>query len=184
MGRTAIVTHCKIAGAVARTIGQVGDESREVVAVEFIDTADSEGLYRKYSAFRVGDQIVPRHVFFSREWMQKQADLTDPAYLEEERAYVETNPHRGAVLDVFELARIEYGRVDYSILDGRLQVWEINTNPSLAGPISDQKPEREHVHALFARRMNRCLADLDARGPEPGRRVLNPNLWWRPPWLS
>ncbi len=74
--------------------------------------------------------------------------------------------------------------MDYSILDGRLQVWEINTNPSLAGPISDLKPERERVHVLFAKRMNRCLADLDARGSEAGRRVLNPNLWWRPPWLS
>ncbi len=159
-------------------------EHKGALVVEFINTADAEGVYRKYSAFRVGDQIVPRHVFFSRHWMQKHADLTDPGYLDEERAYVEANPHQSAVLDVFELARIEYGRVDYSVLDGRLQVWEINTNPSLAGPISDLKPEREHVHALFATRMNRCLADLDAKGPESGRLVLNLNLWWRPPWLS
>ncbi len=159
-------------------------EHKGVLVVEFIDTADTDGIYRKYSAFRIGDQIVPRHVLFSRHWMQKQADLTNPEYLEEERAYVEMNPHREAVLEVFELSRIEYGRVDYAMLDGRLQVWEINTNPSLVGPISDLKPEREGVHALFAERMNRCIADLATRNPEPGRRVLNPNVWWRPSWLS
>ncbi|MEN8144988.1 MAG: hypothetical protein ABFS14_08555 [Gemmatimonadota bacterium] len=159
-------------------------EQKDALAVEFVDTADSEGVYRKYSAFRVGDRIIPRHVFFSRHWMQKQADLTNPAYLEEERAYVDANPHRDAVLAIFELARIDYGRVDYSMLNGRPIVWEINTNPSLAGPISDLKPEREAVHAQFADRMNRCLAELDASGPEPGRLILNPNVWRRPPWLS
>ena len=30
---------------------------------------------------------------------------------------------------VFELANIQYGRIDYALHDGRIEVFEINTNP-------------------------------------------------------
>ena len=34
--------------------------------------------------------------------------------------------------EIFDLAQIEYGRIDYGMLDGKVQCWEINTNPGLA----------------------------------------------------
>jgi hypothetical protein len=132
----------------------------------------------------MGGTIVPRSMVFSKGWMIKFPDLIGEAQQAEELEHLHSDEDLDALRRVFEIADIQYGRIDYGKLDGRIQVWEINTNPSLAGPISDLKPEREHVHALFATRMNRCLADLDAKGPESGRLVLNLNLWWRPPWLS
>lgn len=44
---------------------------------------------------------------------------------------MEENPHRESVLGAFDLAHIEYGRVDYSLKNGEIVVWEINTNPIL-----------------------------------------------------
>jgi hypothetical protein len=42
---------------------------------------------------------------------------------------------------MFDLARIEYGRIDYGMLNGRPQLWEINTNPTIwrgPGPALDE----------------------------------------------
>ena len=106
-----------------------GHRPEDLLVVEFCDTADAGGVYRKYSAFRVGDRILPRHVLFSRDWVQKDLDLLDEHLRDEVREYCRLNPHENELHEIFALANIEYGRIDYSLLDGSIQVWEINTNP-------------------------------------------------------
>lgn len=129
------------------------------IAVEFCDTADADGIYRKYGAFVVGERIVPRHLFFSRDWLVKGADLCDPAYLDEEIAYVKGNPHAAQLLEVCRTAHIGWGRIDYALVDGRIQVWEINTNPLFALPgIADG---RDEVHRLAAQGIVEALVALD-----------------------
>lgn len=108
-----------------------GDYRDDCVMTEFCDTRDSQGVFRKYSAFRVGDRIIPFHVLFHNSWMIKGGKIYDDAYAKEEKSYIETNPHEDQLRDIFNLANIEYGRIDYSLLDGVLQVWEINTNPHI-----------------------------------------------------
>ncbi len=44
------------------------------------------------------------------------------------KRYFKINPHEPELREIFRLAKIQYGRVDYSILNGTIQVWEINTN--------------------------------------------------------
>jgi hypothetical protein len=119
------------------------------IAVEFCDTADAGGIYRKYAAFVVGERIVPRHLFFSRDWLVKSPDLVGPAQLEEELAYARSNPHAEQLLEVCALARISWGRVDYALLDGKVQVWEINTNPMFSFP-GPEGPQRAPVHRIAA----------------------------------
>ncbi len=46
-----------------------GHRMEDLLIVEFCDTADEQGVYRKYSAFRVGDAILPRYLNFSTHWM-------------------------------------------------------------------------------------------------------------------
>ncbi|WP_159783478.1 hypothetical protein [Sodalinema gerasimenkoae] len=108
-----------------------GDYRDDCVMTEFCDTRDSQGVFRKYSAFKVGDRIIPFHVLFHNSWMIKGGKLYDSCHAEEEKIYVETNPHEEQLREIFELADIQYGRIDYSLLDGVLQVWEINTNPHI-----------------------------------------------------
>lgn len=128
------------------------------IAVEFCDTADAEGVYRKYGAFVVGERIVPRHLFFSRDWLVKGADLRDPAYLAEELDYVKENPHAAQLLEVCRMAHIGWGRIDYSLLDGRIQVWEINTNPLFLLP--GAADGRDEVHRLAAQGIVEALLSL------------------------
>jgi hypothetical protein len=139
--------------------------SRELIAVEFCDTADEGGVYRKYGAFVVGEAIVPRHVFFSRRWMVKDPDLADPAFLDEELAYMDANPHESELRGIFRLAGISYGRIDYAVLAGRLQVWEINTNP-LPASFTEVIPERRAAHLRFVQGISAAFDALET--PEGG----------------
>jgi len=102
---------------------------RTLLVVEYLDTADAGGLYRKYSSFMVGGRVVPCHVDCSRGWMVKDTDIVDEGIMAEELNYVQTNPHREWLEETFRLAGVDYGRIDYGMLNGKGQVWEINTNP-------------------------------------------------------
>jgi len=85
--------------------------------------------------------------------MVKLADLELPELLEEELEYVRTNPHAAMLEEIFDLAGIEYGRVDYGLRDGRPQVWEINTNPAVASSSPEEAFPRRPVHAHATRRI-------------------------------
>jgi hypothetical protein len=139
---------------------RAAEPGEQRLLVEFCSTADAQGVMRKYSAFRVGDVIVPRHVFFSsRRWCIKEQDLVTPELLAEERHYVETNPHQAELQSIFEQARIDYGRIDYAFKDGRIQVWEINTNPMLVRPEQLQE-DRAEIHLRFCHAIKRAFAKL------------------------
>jgi hypothetical protein len=124
--------------------------ARDLIAVEWLDTADPDGVYRKYSCCLLGGRVVPRHLFFARQWHVKYPALLDEAHLAEERAFVEANPHAEPLLALFARARIDYGRVDYAVHHGAIQVWEINTNPMLTIR-KDQQGPRVPVLEAFVR---------------------------------
>ena len=113
---------------------------RNLLVVEFCDTSGGSGVFRKYSAFRVGDRIIPKYLTFKRQWVVKSHHpWLDVNKVREELEYLETNPHEEWLRETFDLARIDYGRIDYGLLDGRPQVWEINTNPTI-GPQRSRYP--------------------------------------------
>lgn len=133
----------------------------DVLAVQFCDTHDRSGIFRKYGAFVVGERIVPRHLFFSRNWLVKAADLTGPEQLAEELAYLESNPHAAALNEVCRAARIGYGRIDYAVHDGRLQIWEINTTPAVVSPPGPDDTVRARAHQHFAAAFTAALDAIE-----------------------
>lgn len=112
-----------------RSLRMRGHRLSDLLVVEFCDTSDPAGIFRKYSAFRIGGEILPRHVLFSRNWNLKRPDLVDPPLAKEQERYLNENPHRSWLGEIFDLAGIEYGRIDYSMMGNDPQTWEINTNP-------------------------------------------------------
>jgi D-alanine-D-alanine ligase-like ATP-grasp enzyme len=55
-----------------------------------------------------------------------------PEMLRDELEFLRENRFREQLLAICELARIEYGRIDFGVdKDGRLAIWEINTHPTL-----------------------------------------------------
>jgi len=170
--------------AALETLQRSGERLDAQLVTEFCETRDADGIYRKYAAFVVGDAILPRHLFFERDWQVKNARLVTQAFVREERSYVDTNPHEKRLREIFALARITYGRIDYSLKDGEIQVWEINTNPVLtlsprrnargAGPSAllsrltgrhrsrPSQSARAQIHADFAARLQPVWEALEA----------------------
>lgn len=106
-------------------------DAHDLLVVEFRDLSQN-GWFHKYSAFRVGDRILSRHAQWSRHWMIKsETGDRSPDTARRERAYMEGSPHDAQLMPIFRLANIEYGRMDYAVHDGRVEVWEINTAPAL-----------------------------------------------------
>ena len=139
-----------------------GTDMRDLLEVEFCDTRDEAGFFRKYAAQRVGNRIIARSLNYGRNWMLKQAESeVSRAQLEEERDYVFGNPHETALREIFDMGGVDYGRIDYALLDGRIQTWEINVNPTVGRavgskgrPLGDalqplRDEMRQHSHRLF-----------------------------------
>jgi hypothetical protein len=118
-----------------------GFRLRDLLVVEYCSTGDASGLYRKYSAFIVGDQIIPRALIHGRHWITKDAGrIISAQTAEEELRYVTGNPHEAWLRDVFRMARVGYGRMDYGMLDDTPQLWEINVCPTIGGPPGGSRP--------------------------------------------
>jgi hypothetical protein len=100
-----------------------------LLIVEWCDTSEESGVFCKYGAFVIGEAIIARELLFSRDWLVKTWSLVEVERLRAARAYVAENPHASFLRDVARRANIDYGRFDYALLDGRPQIWEINTNP-------------------------------------------------------
>lgn len=155
-----------------------GYRREDLLVVEFCETADREGLYRKYSAYIVGDRIIPRCIEFGSRWMVKHDSRTfTDARIQEEHEYVTANPHESWLREVFALANITYGRADYALKDGAPQVFEINLNPTVGRyrPRNEdsedtlrvrerRRPTNETFYAAF----NAAWAALDPHTAPPG----------------
>lgn len=108
-----------------------GTNRDDKLVIEYCNVADERGIYHWHGAHRVGARIYPVFKKFSKQWMAKDPvdQLTTPEFMAEHEDYVRTNPHEAELLKLFDIARIEYGRIDYAFVDGQIRVFEINTNP-------------------------------------------------------
>lgn len=66
---------------------------------------------------------------------------------EEQRDYIAENPHDQHIRHAFATARIEYGRIHHAVSDGRLRVFEINTNPAIGHSLDRTGDARVGSHS-------------------------------------
>ena len=118
----------------------------------------------------VGDGILPHTLMHSHYWITKShGRLIDAATAREETNYVRTNPHTGWLREIFELANIRDGRIDYGLRNGQPQVWEINTNPAIirrpgGEPISEEQTRlRDPVRQQFVPNFQAEFEAIDSR---------------------
>jgi len=134
--------------AALQAMRAAGRPLKRRIAVSFETAADSEGLFRKYGAFRIGDAIIPQHILRSSEWVVKSSiSRSSPEFSAEELAFVRDNPHRDALLQATDLAGLQFGRIDYGLHEGRVVIFEVNPNPTFPnfGNTSDTRSERRDL---------------------------------------
>ncbi|MDM7932731.1 hypothetical protein [Tabrizicola sp.] len=143
------------------------------LAVEFCNRADADGLFRKYGAFRVGERILPQHLQISEDWVVKSnsSRLTE-AHVTEEMDYILTNPHSDAIKQIMDLAGADFGRIDYTVVDGRIIVFEINSNPTFPG--IDKDDPRQERRRIVRDRLLDAFSQVDT--PIPDRKPVKLKL--------
>ena len=169
-------TRRALARAIAASLCR-GYRLRDLIVIEYCGTADASGMFRKYSAFIVGGTVLPHSVMHGKNWIVKShGRVIDAGTAREETEYVRNNPHAGWLRETFAQAKTRYGRIDYGLLGGKPQVWEINTNPTIArhagmDPLSDEKRRlRQPVREEFFPNFQMALEAIDSQA-DPGESI-------------
>jgi hypothetical protein len=146
----------------------------ELLVVEFVDSSDAAGIFRKYSSYFVDGVVIPKALRFSTEWMLKaRFSFWDKEKVREQEEWATRNEWAGEVASIFRTAKIDYGRMDYAVVDGRLQVWEINMNPTVTRGTGTNKPE-----AMKAMKSERAkVSDAFHRAFREATLALDPGTW-------
>ncbi len=167
--------------------------TQPLLVVEWLDYGDADGVYRKYSMLRMGDALMRKHALFSSDWVLRTPEsdgrFAAPGFLAEEQAFLEGggDAHDAEVRAIFDSLAIDHGRIDYTVVGGRIQVFEINTNPQALRPKQLEPGPRRPVHAAFAAGAVAAWRAGDPAGGVPWLRRLwwkinRPRLWRLPWW--
>ncbi|HET7691773.1 MAG TPA: hypothetical protein VFM44_01655 [Gemmatimonadota bacterium] len=160
----------EVEAAIGRAV-LTGRRIQDLLVVEFCDTSDERGYYRKYGAFIVGDSIIPRRLDYGRGWMLKrEGSEFSRAMAVEELEYVRANPHAERLREIVDLAGVGYGCIDYAVKEERLVVWEINVTPTMGralGARVPRTPEYKRIHQetgeVYHPRLRAAFEALDMR---------------------
>jgi hypothetical protein len=150
------------------------------IAIGYAAEPGVDGFFRKYGAFVVGGRVLPHHMMRSRGWVVKRntpdegwvvgtdrADRIKPDAVQEELAYVRDNPHADVLARACTIGGIDFGRIDYGVVGGQVQIYEINTNPSI--PATRKHDERDAIRNVTRQRLIEAFAALDTPLASGGR---------------
>lgn len=159
------------AGQLRREIDQAlatGYPERDLMIVEYCAEPLRPGLFRKHAAFRVGDRIVTTLAVHDGQWAAKygQEGIAGAQLYREELANLPVARHADVLMRAFEIGRTEYGRVDYALVAGEPQVYEINSNPTIGRTEAHPDAFRIESARVWERNFTAALAAIDcAHGP-------------------
>lgn len=161
-----------------------GLPERELMLVEYRARPMRNGVFRKLGMLRIGARLVPTLSAHQREWHAKFGELGvagQQAYDDEYRLLTE-NPYEESIRRAFEVGRIEYGRADYGEVDGRPEVYEINTNPCIRPLKTHPFAIRLEASRLFFRNLGEALAEIDTPRGRPSVALADTRSWRQ--WLA
>ena len=147
---------------------------KSLLVVEYYGAPNIDGLWRKFSAFRVGDDIVHHHIVTQDSWVAKygnpKLEFDDESMRRirlAEKDFIMVTGDPFNLLNAFKLGGIEFGRADFNFINGEAQIYEINTNPTLGTADSVQEKFAEIPRAPIIQYANnrivQSLGKLDSR---------------------
>lgn len=134
-----------------------------LLIVEYAAEAVRPGVYRKFSSFRIGTAGVAHVCVHDDQWVAKTGKLgiATPELYDDEQRVVRENPYGSELARVFDLAGVDYGRVDFGLVGGKPQIYEINTNPEVVFGDEHPSPVRQESFRLFERNYLGALGGID-----------------------
>ncbi|MEO1238601.1 MAG: hypothetical protein AAFW64_02870 [Pseudomonadota bacterium] len=146
----------------------------DLVFVEYAaEPGGDRKKFRKFAAYQIGDHVVRALTVTDEDWVAKivkkgVADDEDYARdLAEHRAY----PRVDLVRRCFDVAGMTYGRLDYGLVDGRPQIYELNTNPTLVFSRKHPNADRRTASDLKRQQFLDAFGAICTTEPGPTVRV-------------
>jgi hypothetical protein len=135
-----------------------------LLIIEYAAEAMSPGVFRKLSVFRVGSRLLGYTCVHEDTWLVKygRVGLATTEMYDEEYQLVRDNPYAAAVMPAFDAAGIEYGRVDFGLVAGKPQIYEINNNPHISLRSKSASDRRNESTALFRATYLQALDEIDS----------------------
>lgn len=141
----------------------------DLAFVEYAADADATGgVFRKHACFCIGGAIVRGLTVNSASWVAKigTAENVPEAQYAQDLAEQTDYPHQRLMQQVFDKSGIEFGRLDFGMVGGTPQIYEINSNPFFA-PINYQAHPMRIKASLLSREA--VVAKICEFLPEPSR---------------
>lgn len=173
---TGLIADAGALAAACRHLVGDGYPLGDLMAVEYRAEPIHGDVFEKLSVYRVGDVMTPCAGVHERHWVAKYGqDCGGEAAYAEELAAIRDNRFAGPARRVFEIAGADYGRVDFGIVGGRPEFYEINTNPAIAiGPARVRTTARGESIQLARDALLDALAGLDT-APGGGDVAIRPH---------
>lgn len=153
-----------------------GEPLEGIAVIEYAGEPIAPGLWTRFTAFGVAGTILPDLPVTERGWMVKsgQLGLVDEAGYARHDRMIREGHHTAVLARAFQLAGIGFGRVDYGLVGGRPQIFEINTNPNMPG-LEPPHPSalRQATRAFTWARLTTALAALARRAPRGAEVALD-----------
>jgi hypothetical protein len=154
-----------------REIGAALAEGVPIVSLLIVEYAAEPlrpGFFRKYSSFRVGSHSFAHTCVDDNNWIAKigRRDITPMELYEEENSVVRTNPYALHLAPAFDLAGVDYGRVDFGLVGAKVQIYEINTNPHMQFDDDHPVALRHESYRTFRENYFAALRAIDS--PDEG----------------
>jgi hypothetical protein len=131
--------------------------------VEYIDISDDDNRYHKYGCFYLNGRIIPRHLFFSTDWIVKTITNDKEDDLAREIDYVKSSLFSDDLIKIFNMANVQYGRIDFAKSEAGIQIFEINTNPTIIKK-TDLISNRKKPTEIFLKNFTTSLQNLYEHG--------------------
>lgn len=153
-----------------------GVPRRELLLVEYCAEPICEGLFRKLAMYRVGDRLVPSLSVHDTGWSAKsgQIGVAGQELYNDEYDIVASKRYADQLWPVFEAGQVEYGRADFGLVQGEVQVYEINTNPRVRQFTRHPFPIRVEAGNLAFEKLVQAFEAIDM--PSGGRIRLDDKL--------
>jgi hypothetical protein len=155
----------ELEAAMASVVGQ-GVPCSNTIAVEYAAEPTEGNVFRKFSVYRIGSRYFQDTAVNQNGWVVKcgETGAGGEEFYEAETRTIGTVPHEESVKRVFEIAGIQYGRVDFGMYRGRPQFYEINTNPQVSFSTDHPSQFRRTSRETFVSNYRSAIEALETPG--------------------
>jgi hypothetical protein len=136
------------------------DDLSSLLMIEFHDVSDDSGIFHRQVTYVIGDELIHGNLAFNTNWVVKYGGAATGEQLDAQRAARESTAYGPLLRDIADRAGIGYGRFDYSIVNGSICVWELNTNPVLLMSADEYPPKVRAERKPLADRLTTALGQL------------------------